>query len=138
MDKIMLRTTTILLLCALWTSFVLAQDAPDCKFLVGVWTWRPTNWRWEASTWAAQLTITEVSDTGRVTAVWSDPHWGTIPFTTQAIVKEGRIRITFGQIAKYDLEYNKKNDTLIGPVTDLPLTYRNLPEFQTAYFRRIK
>ena len=76
-----LRVTTFLILCAFWVpsvALVLAQDAPDYKPLVGVWTWRPNR------EWSAVLTIQSVSDTGLVTAEWKDPHWGTIPFKTQA------------------------------------------------------
>jgi len=129
-----LRVTTFLILCAFWVpsvALVLAQDAPDYKPLVGVWTWRPNR------EWSAVRTIQSVSDTGLVTAEWKDPHWGTIPFKTQAQTVNGNTRIKFGGSTKYDLEYDKKKDVLIGPVTNLPPKYTE-PEWQTAHFTRTK
>jgi len=120
-----------LLLCGFLTPSVFAQDAPDYQTLVGVWTWRPI------STWSAQLTVKEVSDTGRVTAEWRDPT-SAIPFTTQARMDGGTIKLAFGQSVKFDLEYDKKSDTLIGPATGWPPRFEGAPAWNTAYFRRSK
>ena len=136
----MIRLLTLsALLCALWVPSALAQDAPDYKPLVGVWMWRPTQQTGGGDTdiWSAQLTIEDVSDTGLVTAVWKDPHWGTIHFTTQAWMKEGTIRLTFGGRTKYHLEYDKRTDMLIGPLTDLPPKYVT-GGWTKAYFYRTR
>ena len=121
-------------MCALWLSLaspVLAQDSPDFRSLVGDWTWKPI------PTWAAQLTINSVSDEGLVAGVWKDPTWGAIPFTVRAISSDGTIRFQLGRSTKYNLEYDKKDDTLFGPVTNLPPSYTG-PEWKTATFRRMK
>lgn len=125
-----LRVTTFLLLCALWTPSVFAQDAPDYKPLIGVWAWRPV------PTWTAQLTIKDVSDTGLVTAEWKDPT-STISFITQARMDDGKIRLAFGRPIKYDLEYDKRSDALIGPTTGWPPRFTG-SEWNTAHFRRTK
>ena len=104
------------------------------QILVGVWTWRPI------PDWSAVLTIHRVSDTGLVTAEWKDPHWGVIPFKTQAQTAAGKIRVMFGGSTKYDLEYDPRGDALVGPVTNLPPKYSEGqgPAFKSAYFRRTK
>ena len=127
------RQIALVLIVALLlpAGLVLAQDAPDYKPLVGVWAWRPTR------DWAAVLTIQSVTEQGLVTAEWKDPHWGTIPFKTQAKSEDGKITIRFGRSTKYTLAYDRKDDSLGGPVTDLPPKYTG-PEWQTTNFRRTK
>src|SRR5712692_4114024 len=122
--------------CASGNLSALDQVPPDYKVLVGVWTWRPMQ-PYEPANWVAQLTITDVSDTGLVMAEWRDPG-RTIPFTTQAWMKEGKIRLTFGSTWKFNLEYDRGTDTLSGPLTDVSPQYARLAAWKTAYFRRIK
>ena len=105
--------------------------------LEGVWTWRPIQTS-STSSWAAQLTITHVSDWGRVQGVWQDPHNGTGSFTTQARIEGGNIKL---QVFVFNLEYDRETDTLSGPMTVsgpplLDAQARSV--FRSAYFRRTK
>ena len=132
-----LRRIAFTVLCALWVpsvALVLAQDAPDYKLLVGVWRWHPMESY--NPDWSAVLTIRNVSDTGLVTAEWSD-YRGVIPFTTQARTEAGNIRISFGTRPRFDLEYDKKGPALVGPVTNYPPQYQR-GAWKTAYFRRME
>jgi hypothetical protein len=140
------RATTIVRL------FLLASIATGCveqarstvspysyQILVGVWRWwpRPTT---QQTGWTAQPTITHVSDWGRVSAIWQDTNDGAIPFTTQARVEEGKIKMTFGSRATYHLEYDRDTDTLSGPITNTsPLfDFGGTDVYKSAYFRRTK
>ncbi len=94
-----LRRISLILFFASWmpsVPLVLAQGAPDYKPLVGVWTWRPTR------DWSAVLTIQSVTDAGLVTALWQDPTYGTIPFTTLARMEEGKLKIAFGRSTRFN------------------------------------
>ena len=74
--------------------FLLASIATGCveqarstanpysyQILVGEWRWWPQPTTQQPG-WTAQLTITHVSDWGRVSAIWQDTNAGEIPFTT--------------------------------------------------------
>jgi hypothetical protein len=114
----------------LFGSATLAQDLPDFKVLVGKWTWRPLD------SWAATLTITNVTSDGLVTAEWTDAN-RTLPVKTRAQADKGEIRLAFGQAVKYDLTYDKRNDALIGTATGWPPRFTGA-QWTAPHFLRMK